>query len=55
MIENHDFERVPFYGQETLSSKRVIKETFVNKSCQACLVARGFEEDSINLRRLSNL
>ena len=52
MIENDVFERVPFYGQATVSRKWVFTEKFVNerKVVKARLVARGFEEDSSNLR-----
>ena len=48
IIENDVFERVPFYGQATVSCKWV----FVNekKVVKARLVARGFEEDSSDLR-----
>ena len=51
MIENDVFERVPFYGQATVSCKWVFTEKFVNerKVVKARLVARGFEEDSSNL------
>ena len=51
MTENDVFERVPFYGQETVSCKWVFTETFVNekKVFKAHLVARGFEKDSSNL------
>ena len=43
MTENDVFERVPFYDQETVSSKWVFTEKFVNerKVVKACLVARG--------------
>ena len=52
MIENDVFERVPFYGQATISCKCVFTEKFVNerKVVKARLVAMGFEEDSSNLR-----
>ena len=52
MIENDVFERVPFYDQATVSCKWVFTEKFVNekKVVKAHLVARGFEEDSSDLR-----
>ena len=52
MIDNDVFERVPFYGQATVSCKWVFTEKFVNekKVVKACSVARGFEEDSGDLR-----
>ena len=52
MIENDVFERVPFYGQATVSCKWVFTEKFVNekKVVKAHLVAKGFEEDSSDLR-----
>ena len=51
MTENDVFQRVPFYGQATISCKWVFTEKFVNekKVVKACLVARGFEEDSSEL------
>ena len=50
LIENDVFERVPFYGQATVSCKWVFTDKFVNerKVVKACLVGRGFMEDSRN-------
>ena len=52
MTEDDVFERVPFYGQTTVSCKWMFTEKSVNekKVVKARLVARGFEEDSSNLR-----
>ena len=52
IIENDVFERVPFYGQATVSCKWVFTEKFVNekKVVKERSVARGFEEDSSDLR-----
>ena len=51
MIENDAFERVPFYGQATVSRRWVFTKKFVNekKVVKARLVARGFEEDASDL------
>ena len=51
MIENDVFERVPSYGQATVSCKWVFTEKFVNekKVVKAHLVARGLEEDFSDL------
>ena len=51
MIENDVFERVPFYGQATVSCKWVFTEKFENEKevVKARSVARGFEKDSSDL------
>ena len=52
LIENEVFEEVPFENQTTVSTRWVISEKFKDgvKRTKARLVARGFEEDTRNLR-----
>ena len=53
MIENDVFEVVPFDDQVTISSRWLISERYKEgkKKVKARLVARGFEEDTSNLRK----
>ena len=50
---NRVFETVPYCGQNTVSSKWVLSEKFKDgeKIMKARLVARGYEENTINLRK----
>ena len=52
MIENNVFEIVPYDNQNTVSSRWIITEKFKNgvRKIKARLVARGFEEDSSDMR-----
>ena len=52
LMENRVFEQVPSEGQSTVSSKWLITEKYKNgeKITKARLVARGFEEDSSQMR-----
>ena len=52
MIENEVFEIVPYVNQNTVSSRWIITEKFKDgaRKVKARLVARGFEEDSSNLK-----
>ena len=50
---NDVYEAVPFENQKTISSHWIITEKFQNgsKKVKAHLVARGFEENTSNLRK----
>jgi transposase InsO family protein len=53
LINNSVFETVPYQEQLTISSRWIITEKFRDgkKKVKARLVARGFEEDSSNLKK----
>ena len=53
MISNDVFEAVPFANQPTISSRWILTEKFKHgkKKLRARLVARGFEEDSSEMKK----
>ena len=53
MEKNYVFEKVPYVGQNTVSSRWILTGKFKDseRKVKARLVARGFEEDSTHLKK----